>query len=96
LPEKEICALSHSYPDFSSFQKISRIDVIATRYDDDLPCGSCGEYGGVVVVRLADGSVDLCESCLYSLRERLTAKLCVVRMAACLREVAADLEALVT
>jgi hypothetical protein len=48
-----------------------QVSVIGERPDDDLPCGLCDNYGGVVILQVGeDRMIDVCAKCSKALRIR--------------------------
>jgi hypothetical protein len=55
-----------SIPGFDSHE------VVGER-QDDLPCYECGEYGDTLIVRVRDGTRDMCRRCVAKLEWKKTA-----------------------
>jgi hypothetical protein len=81
---------TYQFVDWTDYQ------IVATRPHDDLPCDFCGRNGSVAVLKVQNDSVDACDACLTTLRERQqfqpASKVKVSQMAAKLRKVAAEME----
>jgi hypothetical protein len=45
---------------------LSRGEVVGERRDD-LPCYVCGEYGDIIIIKVADRTYDLCPKCARNL-----------------------------
>jgi hypothetical protein len=38
------------------------VEIVAERPDNNLPCDVCGECGGIVVIKIAYETYDVCDS----------------------------------
>lgn len=46
---------------------LSKYEVVGERQDDDLPCHECGDYGPIIIVKVGEGTQDVCHRCAKKL-----------------------------
>jgi hypothetical protein len=45
---------------------LSKCEVVGER-QDDLPCYECGDYGDIIIIKIADRTYDVCPKCVKTL-----------------------------